>query len=54
LSLDQAHLDIRAAHEPGQAYVALSRLRGVAGLTLKDGVNGVFVSRDAIKFYENL
>ena len=28
LTLDRALIDIRAAREPGQAYVALSRLRG--------------------------
>ena len=31
LTLDSAYIDVRAAREPGQAYVALSRLRTLAG-----------------------
>jgi len=53
LTLDTAHIDIRAAREPGQAYVALSRLRSLEGLFLKDWIKGVHVSDAAIKFYEN-
>lgn len=54
LTLDRALIDIRAAREPGQAYVALSRLRGLSGLYLKDWISGVFVSQDAIQFYRTL
>ena len=54
LTLDRAHIDIRAAREPGQAYVALSRLRSLSGLYLKDWIKGVHVSEAAIKFYRNL
>jgi hypothetical protein len=54
LTLDAAHVDIRAANEPGQAYVALSRLRGLDGLTLKEWIAGVRVSEAAIDFYNNL
>lgn len=36
LTLDRALVDIRAAREPGQAYVALSRVRGLPGLFMKD------------------
>ena len=32
LTLDRALIDIRAAREPGQAYVALSRLRGLGSI----------------------
>ena len=51
LTLDSAFIDIRAAREPGQAYVALSRVRTLAGLHLKDWPKGVFVSQRAIDFH---
>ena len=54
LTLPSAHIDIRAAREPGQAYVALSRLKSLSGLHLKDWVKGVHVSNDAINFYKDL
>ncbi len=54
LTLDRAHIDIRAAREPGQAYVALSRLRSLSGLYLKEWIKGVHVSEAAINFYKNL
>lgn len=54
LTLDRAHIDIRAAREPGQAYVALSRLRSLDGLFLKEWIKGVHVSEAAIRFYRGL
>lgn len=51
LTLDSALIDVRAAREPGQAYVALSRVRTLAGLHLKDWFRGVFVSRAAADFH---
>jgi len=51
LTLDSALIDVRAAREPGQAYVAASRLRTLAGLHLKGWFTGVFVSRAAVDFY---
>jgi hypothetical protein len=51
LTLDSAYLDIRAAREPGQAYVAVSRVRTLAGLQFKEWFRGVHVSPDAIEFY---
>ena len=51
LTLDSAFIDIRAAREPGQGYVALSRVRSLAGLHLKDWPRGVFVSRRALEFH---
>lgn len=54
ITLDAAHIDIRAAREPGQAYVALSRVRTLAGLTLKDWISGAWVSNDAINFYKEM
>ncbi len=51
LTLDSAFLDIRAAREPGQAYVAVSRVRTLAGLNFRDWFKGVHVSTEAIEFY---
>lgn len=51
LTLDAAYLDIRAAREPGQAYVAVSRVRTLAGLHFKDWFKGLHVSPEAIAFY---
>ncbi len=52
LTLDAAYLDIRAAREPGQAYVAVSRVRTLQGLLFKDWFKGVHVSNEAIRFYK--
>ncbi len=52
LTLDAAYLDIRAAREPGQAYVAVSRVRTLAGLHFKDWFKGLHVSPEAIRFYQ--
>lgn len=54
LTLDRALIDIRAAREPGQAYVALSRVRTMGGLLLKDVFQGVFVSPEAVRFYREI
>jgi len=54
LTLDRAYIDVRAAREPGQAYVALSRLRGLGGLYLREAIRGVFVSDAAIDFYRKI
>ena len=52
LTLDSAYLDIRAAREPGQAYVAVSRVRTLAGLNFKEWFKGIHVSPEAIAFYK--
>jgi hypothetical protein len=52
LTLESAYLDIRAAREPGQAYVAVSRVRSLAGLNFKEWFKGVHVSPEAIEFYQ--
>jgi ATP-dependent exoDNAse (exonuclease V) alpha subunit len=52
LTLDAAYLDIRAACEPGQAYVAVSRVRSLAGLNFKEWFKGLHVSPEAIAFYK--
>jgi len=54
LTLDSAYLDIRAAREPGQAYVAVSRVRTLAGLNFKEWFKGVHVSPEAIEFYQGM
>lgn len=51
-TLDGAYVDIRAAREPGQAYVAVSRVRTLGGLHLKEMPKGVWVSREAMQFYQ--
>ena len=52
LTLDSAYLDIRAAREPGQAYVAVSRVRTLSGLQFKEWFKGMYVSPVAIEFYK--
>lgn len=54
LTLDAAVVDIRAARDPGQAYVAISRVKTLDGLWLKEAISGVFVSNEAIQLYKNL
>lgn len=54
LTLDAAYLDIRAAREPGQAYVAVSRVRTLAGLHFKEWFKGLHVSPEAIAFYRRI
>ena len=54
LTLDAAYLDIRAAREPGQAYVAVSRVRTLAGLHFKGWFKGLHVSPEAIRFYQGM
>jgi ATP-dependent exoDNAse (exonuclease V) alpha subunit len=54
LTLDSAYVDIREAREPGQAYVALSRVRTLAGLQLKGWPKGIFVSPEALRFYSEV
>ena len=54
LSLDAALIDARATREPGQTYTALSRVRSLGGLWLRDAFSGVWVSPEAIKFTNSL
>lgn len=54
ITLDSAYIDIRAAREPGQAYVALSRCRTLEGLWIKEWFNSVVVSQRAIEFHRSL
>lgn len=54
LTLDAALIDIRAAREPGQAYVAASRVKSLAGLHLKDWFKGVFISPQAVDYHRRV
>ena len=54
LTLDRALIDIRAAREPGQAYVAVSRVKSLAGLHLKDWFQGMFISPQAKEFHRKI
>lgn len=54
LTLESALIDIRAAREPGQAYVALSRVKSLRGLFLTDWFKCFYFSRQAKKFYDEL
>lgn len=54
LTLDSALVDIRAAREPGQAYVAVSRVRSLAGLFLKDKFAGMWISPEAKEFHRSI
>lgn len=54
LTLDRALIDIRAAREPGQAYVAVSRVKSLAGLHLKDWFQGMFISPQARDFHRRI
>jgi len=54
LTLDAALIDIRAAREPGQAYVAVSRVKSLSGLMLKDWFAGLWVSPQAKEFHRSI
>lgn len=54
LTLPAAYIDIRAAREPGQAYVAVSRVKTLAGLHLKAVPGGIFISKSAIAFQQGV
>jgi ATP-dependent DNA helicase PIF1 len=54
LTLDRALIDIRAAREPGQAYVAVSRVKSLGGLLLKDWFQGMFISPHAKDFHRRI
>lgn len=51
LTLPSAYIDIRSAREPGQAYVAISRIKSLDGLHLREAPAGLFVSEAAIAFH---
>jgi nucleoside-triphosphatase THEP1 len=47
LTFDKAIIDIGAAFAPGQAYVALSRLRSLQGLVLTSAIKYTSITQDA-------
>jgi energy-coupling factor transporter ATP-binding protein EcfA2 len=55
LTFDKAVLDVGDVFQPGQAYVALSRLRSMDGLVLVDmlKMHGIKNSQDVMSFAEN-
>jgi ATP-dependent DNA helicase PIF1 len=55
VSLDYAEIDLKDVFESGQAYVALSRVKTLEGLSLKNfNKSYIFANKTAIKYYENL
>jgi ATP-dependent DNA helicase PIF1 len=54
-TLDQMHVDLRKIWEPGQAYVALSRVRRPEGLFIEGwSKNAIFCDRDVFAFHKSL
>lgn len=54
LTLNAAYIDVRAAREHGQAYVALSRVRELDGLLLKEWFSGVYLDDAVVQFHRDL
>jgi ATP-dependent exoDNAse (exonuclease V) alpha subunit len=54
MTLDAAYMDVNSTIDPGQAYVALSRVKTRAGLMLKDWPKGIWVSSEAKAFYKGI
>lgn len=55
LTFDKAIIDVGQAFAAGQVYVALSRLRGLEGLTLKTRIqsNAIYSDQEVVNFTEN-
>ena len=55
VTLDYAEIDLGEVFEAGQAYVALSRIKKLEGLTIKNlNKTSIFANNTAVKFYKNL
>ncbi len=52
LTLNSAYIDVRAANEDGQAYVAFSRVKSLEGLLLRQLPASIKFSMDAVSFYK--
>ncbi|SDZ42241.1 MULTISPECIES: ATP-dependent DNA helicase [Rhodonellum] len=55
LTFDKAIIDVGEAFASGQVYVALSRLRGLEGLTLKTRIqsNAIYSDQEVVNFTKN-
>jgi hypothetical protein len=55
LTFDKAIIDVGQAFAPGQVYVALSRLRGLDGLTLRTRIqtNAIYSDHEVVHFTES-
>jgi ATP-dependent DNA helicase PIF1 len=55
-SFDKVHIDLKKIFAPGQAYVALSRCRSLAGVSLEapTSVRSFYADKDVLKFYKTL
>ena len=55
VTLDYAEIDLGEVFEAGQAYVALSRIKKLEGLRIKNlNKTSIFANNTAVKFYKNL
>lgn len=54
MSLDECVVDLHQSFAPGHVYVAVSRLRYAAGLTLASDKFDVLVDKHVLQFYNNL
>jgi len=55
LTLDCVEIDMDGIFEDGQAYVALSRVKSLEGLSVKNlKIASIFANEKALKFYEDL
>jgi ATP-dependent DNA helicase PIF1 len=54
MTMDSVYVNINNAIEPGQAYVALSRVKTMGGLYLADWPKGIWTSDEAIAFHRSM